>query len=260
MVYLDHWALRKLSENQDLAKSFVIAFRASKATLAVSWVNIIEFSKLASLEAHNHAERLVNELLPHVFCMEVNPVTVGRNEDAIMRGELSIPAHADVEFMKILGGLRPHKFEQVSAIGLFAAVHQSAAVSAEMSELTRSMIGQIEKLRERYATEPELTKSAQGLPAKNDFPQGTRQLFRELVTTLLSDKSLKLTDNHAIDLMHAIVPLAYCDYVLLDAHWEEQVKRVRRKLTEGGFVFPIAEVYSERRDGVNRFIQALTDR
>lgn len=260
MVYLDHWALRKVSESQELAETFIHAFKTANATLAVSWVNIVEFSKLASPNAHRDAETFVGRLLPHIFCMEVNPITVRQNEDAIMRGELSIPPHADVELMKLLGGLRPTGFEQFSANGLFASVHKSSGVSSDMDQLTDVMIDQIEGLRQRYATDPKMVKSAKGLPAKNGFPQGTRQIFRELVTTLLSDPSLQLTRNHAIDLLHAVVPLAYCDYVLLDAHWEEQVVRVRRKLTKGGFTFPIAEVFSERRQGFNRFTQALSER
>ena len=239
MVYLDHWALRKVSENQRLADAFLHSFKAANATIAVSWVNIVEFSKMASPKAHRDAEHFVGRLLPHIFCMEVNPITVRNNEDAIIRGELSIPAHADVELMKILGGLRPTGFEHFSATGFFASVHNSVGVSSEMDQLTELMIDQIEVLRQRYVTDPEMAKSAKGLPARSSFPQGTRQIFRELITTLLCDINLKLTKNHAVDLLHAVVPLAYCDYVLLDAHWEAQVKRVRKKLTEGASPFQL---------------------
>jgi len=50
-VYLDHWALRKLSEDQTLATRLTAVLESRNGTLALSWVNLAEFTR----EAHSPA-------------------------------------------------------------------------------------------------------------------------------------------------------------------------------------------------------------
>ncbi len=60
-----------------------------------------------------------------------------------------------------------------------------------------------------------------------------------------------------IDLFHAIVPIAYCDFVLLDKYWEDQLDRVRSRFKKAGMDVPTARVFSGKADGVTRFIGEL---
>jgi hypothetical protein len=78
-----------------------------------------------------------------------------------------------------------------------------------------------------------------------------------MLRTFLVDKRLKITRNHAIDLMHAIVPVAYCDLVLLDKHWQTQVERVRQRFAAVAIPVPMAKVFSERAKGIDQFLSEL---
>ncbi len=50
--------------------------------------------------------------------------------------------------------------------------------------------------------------------------------------------------NDALDFFHTVVPVAYCDIVLLDGRWRDQVDRLRRRLERAGVGFPVANVMS----------------
>ena len=70
-VYLDHWAWRKISESEELSRKFLSAMKSSGGTLAFSWLNIIEFSKVDEKQARK-ADELLNEIWPHVFILYPN--------------------------------------------------------------------------------------------------------------------------------------------------------------------------------------------
>jgi hypothetical protein len=94
-VYLDHWAVRKLSEDRGKAGRFAAALETHGGTLAISWVNLLEFSKLTDTEQARKAEGLIEANLPRIFFLEVDPfVVIGRENDLLSGGPLG-PPHAD---------------------------------------------------------------------------------------------------------------------------------------------------------------------
>jgi hypothetical protein len=93
-----------------------------------------------------------------------------------------------------------------------------------------------------------------GLKEAECRTRATLTLARALVGEIFRDKSRALDPNDASDMMHTVVPCAYCDYVLIDSEWCDYVGRVRRRLTGRQH---IASVYSEKGDGVRRFLEAL---
>jgi hypothetical protein len=76
-----------------------------------------------------------------------------------------------------------------------------------------------------------------------------------MLRTLLVNKQMKITPNHAIDLLHAVVPVAYCNIVLLDKHWESQVERVRQRFVAARMRVPMAKVFSARSNGIDCFLR-----
>lgn len=68
---------------------------------------------------------------------------------------------------------------------------------------------------------------------------------------------LKLTTNDAVDVMHCIVPAAYCDFVLVDHTWCVRLTDACEWLNEAGIQSHVAQPFSRRDDGVNRFLEAL---
>jgi len=64
-----------------------------------------------------------------------------------------------------------------------------------------------------------------------------------------------ITANDVLDNLHAVVPVAYCDAVLLDGGTWDRVERARRKLNRVGI--EIAKAFPMRKDGIERFLTYL---
>jgi hypothetical protein len=118
-------------------------------------------------------------------------------------------------------------------------------------------VSYIESLRRDYDNDKEFQLRVKQLPQGRQIQRGTRFIRNELFGSFLKNKQIKVTRNHAIDVSHAVVPVAYCDYVLLDGHWATQVEQARKRFTEGDLSFPLVKVFSEKANGMGTFLQEL---
>lgn len=71
-VYLDHWALCELSEDQGLRYRFVRALRAKRGTLLLSHTNLGEFTVPTDIRHATAAEELLDLLLPNVYLSDLD--------------------------------------------------------------------------------------------------------------------------------------------------------------------------------------------
>src|SRR5882762_2611211 len=106
-VYLDHWAVRELSEDEILANRFATALESRGGTLALSWANLVEFGKVVNEKQTRMAESFIESNLPRVFFIEAEPFIVIGREDELLAGGPPAPPHADQEFLKLFVGLKP---------------------------------------------------------------------------------------------------------------------------------------------------------
>jgi hypothetical protein len=256
-VYLDHWALRLLSEDKVLGDEFIALITSRTATLMLSWLNLIEFTQVEDARAHSHAEGLVERLLPNIFFLEINPFTVIARENELLASRPGSSPHADSGFLNEFSMLGSSSLTGFASTGLFTPMHQSSAKTG-LTELADLIVQRLELQRSELTGNITFQKVIRRPPAGPPLRRGTRYVFRELARTFLVEKTLKLTRNHAIDLLHAVVPVSYCDYVLLDAHWEVQIDRVSKRFAHARMNVPLANVYSKKSQGVARFLKALS--
>lgn len=255
-VYLDHWALRQISENATIAARFASALHDRRGTLMVSWLNLIEFSNVSDESQARAAEALLEAILPHVFFLEVNPFTVIASENKLLNGGTPAAPHADSEFLKTFVCLWPQSVKPFTARNLFMA-GRSGRLGTSFQELADTIVERTEALRSSMDNDADLERRVRRLPSGAPIQHGTRHILPELARPFLVDRGIRVTRNHAIDLVHAVVPVAYCDLVLLDKHWEEQVQRMRARFADASMDIPIAQVYSGKANGVERFISAV---
>jgi hypothetical protein len=256
IVYLDHWALRRFSEDDKLACRFATGLRVRGGTLALSWLNLAEFGNVTSGQQAREAESFLDSNLPRVFFMEVEPFTVIGREDALLAGLAGAPPPADLDLLKAFAQLRPPSSHPLGAHDLFT-IMQNPRMARGLEGLGDKVAGRISSLRDEHGTNPAFRSAVARLPALQKVQKATRFLLPELVRTLLIDGRTKVTRNHAIDLMHAVAPVAYCDLVLLDKHWETQVERVRLRLRTAGIAAPLAKVFSGKAKGIDQFLYEL---
>jgi hypothetical protein len=94
--------------------------------------------------------------------------------------------------------------------------------------------------------------------ARPDDGRTRRQIISgELLRELVLDINAPITKNEALDLMHAVDAVDYCDLVLLDKTWERRANALHLRITEANIDMPIAQCFSMRNSGIERFLDAL---
>ena len=69
----------------------------------------------------------------------------------------------------------------------------------------------------------------------------TKTIWFQCLNYLVSHKKAKLRRNDWVDIFHTIVPVAYCDFVLIDGQWRDFIEK-------SGLTYPkIAKVYSKKK-------------
>ena len=255
-VYLDHWAWRKFSESEILGKRFTMALNSRNGTLVLSWLNLMEFTKVTDKTQARAAENFLEANLPRVFFMEIEPFSVIQRENELLAGGKPVPPHADVKFLVEFSNFKPTSSALFTANDLFRSV-QTKELDGDLNDFADKVVERIEAFRANHKNDAEFQSAVQRPPSGPSVQRGTRFLLRELVRTLLIDKRVKINRNHAIDLIHAIVPVSYCDFVLLDKHWETQVEHVRLRLSRANMPVPMGKVFSGKENQIEKFLLEL---
>ncbi len=255
-VYLDHWALCQFSENEKLANRLAEGLSHRNGTLALSWLNLVEFTKMTDKEQAQKSENLFESNLPRVFFLEVEPFVVIRREDDMLAGGPLTAPHADLDLLRVFSQFKPTSLKLFTAQNLFRVV-QDSGLDKRFDHLADTVVGRVEALRNEMDTNPDFRAIINRSASGPQIQRGTRFILREMVRTILVDKGTKMTRNQAIDLLHAVVPVAYCDLVLLDKYWETQVDRVRSRFNAAGMSVPMGRVFSGKANGVDRFLAEL---
>ena len=257
-VYLDHWALRKFSQDSALAQRFTRMLEGRGGTLALSWLNLAEFSKVTDHDQGKMAEEFYAANLPRIFFLDSDPFPVIRREDEMLSGHARVPVapHADAGFLSTFVHLKSDTPTGFTVRELFRTV-QSDRLQPDFAKLADTVAKRIEALRNEHDQKQELRSAVARLPSGPVIQRGTRYILRELARTFLIDQGVRVSRNHAIDFMHAVVPVSYCEFVLLDKHWETQVELVRSRLSKTALNVPLARAYSEKSNGIERFFGDL---
>jgi hypothetical protein len=244
-VYLDHWAFRRFSQDLELRRALADALADRDGTLVIGRLNLLEFTRVQDAAQVQAAEEFVQAVLPRVFFLDVQIMDVIKRENA----SRSFSACGDPQMFEYFGRPLLDDFQRWRAMKLFEILNGKAEEYRQgFATIERSVLDQ---LLEYSRLEPRELRS---LTEANGRPRATLGLARGLTDQIFRDKSRPLELGDASDMMHAVVPCAYCDFVLLDAEWRDYVERVRPRLAKKQHV---AAVYSGRGDGVERFLEAL---
>lgn len=244
-VYLDHWAFRRFSEKPELRQALARTIADRDGTLVVGRLNLLEFTRVASRTQLQDAERLVQDVLPRVFFLDIQIMDVVDRENT--RG---FGACGDIQMLEYYGKPMLDDFQQWRAIRLFDILDGKRDEYRAGFDLIER---RVHAALNEYSTVDRRT-IREGIEEAERRPRATLTLARALVDEIFRDKRRALDLADASDMMHTVVPCAYCEYVLIDSEWCDYVERVRRRLTGRQH---IAAVYSRKADGVGRFLEAL---
>jgi hypothetical protein len=91
----------------------------------------------------------------------------------------------------------------------------------------------------------------------DDSRPRTLLILGELLRGYVLDSNASMSENDAVDLIHAAMPLNCCDYVLLDGPWAERVAKMKLRLAKSSMVMPIAKCFSRRNEGISAVLADL---
>jgi hypothetical protein len=256
-IYLDHGVLMSIAEDTSLATRFIVTLKNQHGILALSWVNLAEFAKIRDQRQVRAVEQFVDAISPQLFFIAVDPWAVIRSEDEVLQGHKTQSKWGHVELLKLFVIRKETpSLNPLTGRDLFSNLRDSRILRG-LDKLGDQFISRIESLRKHYAEVTEFAKAVRKPPKGSAVLPATRLLLRELLGFFVKSTTKKLTRNDAADFFHAIVPVAYCDCVLLDGHWATQASVAAHPLYQAGQIETIAQAFSQRQNGLLKFFDAL---
>jgi hypothetical protein len=247
MVYLDHWALNDLSLNTAYRDRFIKIMNERGGTLRLSVVNIVEISKQGD---KNQVKSILDMIRDIEDCGLINmdPRDVIRKENALISNPSLIMAvknpSAEIEIVAayLVARNRPVRWHVADIIS--AAISQPPSKS--MSESSTKFLTDMKRLLRKGRSDPAYRKKASERFKKlklqgPKYQTATREIWVMAIDFVLKNKGMKMSNySEWQDLFHVIVPVSYCDIVMIDKRWKTFISQT-------GFSYPkIAKVFDRR--------------
>jgi hypothetical protein len=258
-AYLDTWAIRFFAEYDPASgERFRTALLRAGGTLVLSDLNLGDF---ASFEAARHAQaagRFIDSLGANLFFAQFDAFKVIGREIPIMVRQTDQSPAGDADMLRLYAEAAEMCNGRPSVQHWFTAVHRERArLKPRLEAMAQAFLQGVKGLQLRFDTEPGFKKSARRDVETSHRPRSTQALLRAIIFRLQGDRKLKLTVNDAIDVMHCIVPAAYCDFVLVDHTWCVRLTGARDWLDEAGIASNVAQPFSRHDHGVTQFLEML---
>lgn len=252
-VYLDHWAIRLFSEELDLQNRFVYSLLAKAGTLLISHISFSEFAALSDARHCSQAEAFFERLLPNIYLTDFA-------FDKLLQKERDEPNNAkrfwppaDLPQLKLFVERAGRQSSRLTMRGFVALTHETRyQISESTKVLKRTLVDGFTAAR----NEAEYVAKARRI-YPSDKRLRTLLILGELMRSFNLDPNAPITENDAIDLLHAAMPVNCCDFVLLDGPWAERVEKMRYRVSKTAMEMPIASCFSQRNNGVENFLAAL---
>jgi hypothetical protein len=250
LVYLDHWAVRRFSDDEALADRFIAALHAAQGTWLFSLMNLSEFTAMRDIPTARRVEALIQRAFPHFYVLDTVDDTPYFREDQAERPRP--PDAPDRHWM-----LRDLGDRAVISGGTFNA-HRFISDAIDHAD---GLLPMFEQMKRDIANH--ITAIRQTVFANRDRKALTPghhmrliDIFKEeLLVEPAGQANQRFRDNDAVDFVHALPACQLCDIVLLDTAWCHKVALATRRIRGAGIKGKIAACYSP--GGVDHFLAAL---
>ncbi len=256
-VYLDHWAIRRLSDETQLQQRFVHALHDAGGTLVLTYLSLAEF---VVVEDERHAERagaFLDEVLPNIYFSKFDlDEAINQEVNPKARHCKLAPPPPDIDLLRMAALANPGIPQPFSVKMLFTEVATNRnCLEPKFNAMNRRVAARLSELR----NDPNFVEEAGKSKPDESIPR-TLLVMREILRNLFLDPNTPITENDAADIQHAILSTAYCDYVLLDGRWEHMIQQMKQRILKLKQSITVARCFSERRNGLENFLLALEAR
>lgn len=252
-VYLDTFAIREIADSDELSARFVRALTLSGGTWLLASLSMGEFARFADPRHVERAERLLAQVVPRIYLFRSEPDVYreARGETDLSMRSLPRSEERNMDYFS-----RRWAKEQTfpdTFRGMFTLVYERREdMKVTLDEIASKVVASLTRHRQF----DDYRRNAKA--ARPDDGRTRQQVISgDLLRELVLDTNAPISNNDALDLMHAVEALDYCDLVLLDKAWERRVTALRQRIAQSGVVMPIAACFSKSNGGVERFLQSI---
>jgi hypothetical protein len=247
MVYLDHWALNDFSLDKVLRDKFVDVMNTKGGTFRLSVFNFIELSRQADASQVEAILNMINRILD-CGLINIDPKVVITKENALISDPSLIfkvknpSAEVEIVAAYIMSHDYPNEWHVSDIIRSVISELPTKAMLRSNSEFIQDMqrlikVGRgdkqhLQKAKRRF-------KNLKKFGPKYQRP--TREIFDMALDFVMRNIQMKMSEySEWTDLFHLIVPVSYCDIVMVDKRW-------RSFITQTGYIYPdIAMVFDKK--------------
>jgi hypothetical protein len=252
-IYLDHWAIRRLSDEKNFQHRFVAALHKAGGTLFLSHQNFAEFVGSDDASHAVQAEQFLERVLPNIYFAQLDlNRAIAQEQDPRTSGH-RLPPPPDLGLLKLIALRRLTGPQPFTVKGLLTevATHRDR-LGKTFHESNQRIADAVNAKRQK----PEFVKKVKGFKADQDRAR-TLIVMEEILRSIVLDASMPFMNSDSADYQHAILSTSYCDYVLLDGKWQDMVRRMERRFSTLKLPLRHARCFSERRNGLESFLLEL---
>lgn len=246
VIYFDHWAVRRFSEQQERQERFVHALRRAGGTLLISLTNFGEFSAMTDRRQAIEAEQFLDRVLPSLYIADF-----GADPGFLQpQGRLG-PRPDNLIFRQMAEEWDANGHRLSTRTLITDSVDHRNIVQPAFEELKAGVAAAVNAIR----TDPARVALARA-DRIADGASFRDVLQNALLRDFLLDQNAAFSENDAMDFTHAMGACVSCDMVLLDASWAHKVREADRRLqAANATLHRLPRAFSQRE--INPFLNAL---
>ena len=235
------------AESSELSDRLVKGVRNSGGTICLSHLHSAELCRVEDPRHAKEIDRLLDQIMPHVFCLDANSNLRPRGRDKFqLVGDLVL---AEI-FARNSKRTTPGYFEQVWSLRKHSRTDHPENLVEIFHDSTDAMVESFNKMRQ----DEEFRERARKFNPSNGYADGW-SFLGELMRSLFLNENERLDQHDVVDIQHAM-NLLHCDFALLDRTWTSKANQARDRLKEAGVSF--ARCYSKRNGGIEQFLNDLS--
>lgn len=216
-IYLDNWAFNLFTQNRELGGKLLKLMNEKVGSIAFSIMNLYEIT----IREDRDQVEIIKNYIDAFDCIliDINPDKVIMKEELHKNGKIVGSPAADYELLKAYV-LYAHNYLKPFRVSELVTKLQEE-IKTQKTLLEQKFEKELFPIIKKARTEDGLLSQAKKRFAKklqSEFPC-TRGIYSKCIDYIVINEKMKMPDKEWRDVFHLIVPVSYCDYVLIDSRW-----------------------------------------
>ena len=245
LVYLDTWSYDYFIENRQHGENFIDILWETGGTLCISLMIIAELSKRTDKKQIYQICDFLDSC--DTFVIDMNSSRVIRKEQKNQDFDYSIVI-SDEDVLRLLG-----IFCYQPLTAKFSITNLIKKISDELKKpIETDFSGALNPIIKTARDNVELLEAAKRRyksKIQRTGPPYTEAIEKRCLDFITANKTMKMPESEWADVFHLIVPVSYCNFVLLDNRWTSFVNSLELEYPD------IAKVY--KKGQIEEFLNDL---